>query len=185
MKNYYEILQVNKSASQEVIGKVYKYLAKKYHPDANPDNKIKAEEKFKEIAEAYEVLSDKASRKNYDIQFENYEQQNNVKFQELQNYCIKLENEIKILKSKVTSDNYNYTENYQKSFYKQQENIFERTYTNSYINILRDLLYKLRPKQIFSKKNLAALLITIIIMYISLKIIISIPSLRTYLFPVI
>ena len=42
MKNYYEILEVNKKASQETISKVYKFLAKKYHPDANPDNKQEA-----------------------------------------------------------------------------------------------------------------------------------------------
>ena len=48
MKNYYEILEVNKKASQETISKVYKFLAKKYHPDANPENKQEAEEKFKD-----------------------------------------------------------------------------------------------------------------------------------------
>ncbi len=66
MKNYYEILEVNEKASLEVIERVYKTLAKKYHPDVNPDNPKAAEEKFKEISEAYEVLSDETKRRQYD-----------------------------------------------------------------------------------------------------------------------
>ncbi|MGE0207150.1 MAG: molecular chaperone DnaJ [Candidatus Babeliales bacterium] len=64
-RDYYEILGVAKSASQEEIKKAYRALAMKYHPDRNPNNK-EAEEKFKEAAEAYEVLSDKDKRKKYD-----------------------------------------------------------------------------------------------------------------------
>lgn len=68
MKNYYEILEVSETASKEVIEKVYKVLAKKYHPDVNPEDIKEAEEKFKEISEAYEVLSDDTKRKAYDIE---------------------------------------------------------------------------------------------------------------------
>jgi molecular chaperone DnaJ len=64
-RDYYEILGVAKSASQDDIKKAYRKLALKYHPDRNPDNK-EAEEKFKEAAEAYEVLSDAQKRKKYD-----------------------------------------------------------------------------------------------------------------------
>ena len=66
MANYYEILEVSEKASKEVIEKAYRVLAKKYHPDANPDNKAEAEAKFKEVNEAYEVLSDKDKRARYD-----------------------------------------------------------------------------------------------------------------------
>ena len=66
MKNYYELLEISENASQEVVEKVYKLFAKKYHPDMNPDNAQEAEEKFKEITEAYEVLSDDFKRKEYD-----------------------------------------------------------------------------------------------------------------------
>ena len=65
-RDYYEVLGVSKSATDEEIKKAYRKLAKKYHPDANPDNKEEAEKKFKEVNEAYETLSDKQKRQMYD-----------------------------------------------------------------------------------------------------------------------
>lgn len=64
-KDFYEILGVSKDATADQIKSSYRKLALKYHPDRNPDNK-EAEEKFKEAAEAYEVLSDADKRKRYD-----------------------------------------------------------------------------------------------------------------------
>jgi molecular chaperone DnaJ len=64
-KDYYEVLGVNKDASEEEIKKAYRKLAMKYHPDRNPDNP-KAEEQFKEAKEAYEMLSDSQKRAAYD-----------------------------------------------------------------------------------------------------------------------
>ena len=64
-RDYYEVLGVNKSATADEIKKAYRQLALKYHPDRNPDDK-EAEEKFKEAAEAYSVLSDADKRARYD-----------------------------------------------------------------------------------------------------------------------
>lgn len=65
-KDYYKILGISYSATKKEIKSVYRTLARKYHPDVNPGNKI-CEEKFKEIGEAYEILSDDNKKKQYDI----------------------------------------------------------------------------------------------------------------------
>jgi len=64
-RDYYEVLGVAKTASEEELKKAYRRLAMKFHPDRNPDNK-EAEEKFKEANEAYEILSNADKRAAYD-----------------------------------------------------------------------------------------------------------------------
>lgn len=76
MKNYYEILQVNRTADKEIIQKVYKILTKKYHPDLqqNDEDRDYAEKAMAKINEAYEVISDDEKRKQYDYELEQEEQ---------------------------------------------------------------------------------------------------------------
>ena len=64
--DYYELLGIKKSATEQEINKAYKKLAVKYHPDKNPSDKALAEENFKKVSEAYEVLSNKEKRQTYD-----------------------------------------------------------------------------------------------------------------------
>ena len=66
-KDYYKVLGVPKGTPEKDIKSAYRKLARKWHPDANPNNQKEAEEKFKEIQEAYEVLGDSEKRKKYDV----------------------------------------------------------------------------------------------------------------------
>ena len=70
-KDYYTVLGVDKKSSKDEIKNAFRKLAMKYHPDKTKGDK-KAEEKFKEVNEAYEVLSDDEKRKKYDRMGENY-----------------------------------------------------------------------------------------------------------------
>jgi curved DNA-binding protein len=72
-KDYYKVLGIDNKASVDDIRKAYRKLAKKYHPDKNPNDKS-AEEKFKEVSEAYEVLKDPEKRKKYDSLGANWKQ---------------------------------------------------------------------------------------------------------------
>lgn len=130
MRNYYDELEVSKTASPEMIGKVYKILAKKYHPDTTKEaNKQAAEEKFKIISEAYEVLSDEAKRKKYDLELEqsnptiSYEDYMTVVNQRdaLNNNLINLQNQFNQLKNSYNS-NMQFNRNIQTQYNQNQFN---------------------------------------------------------------
>ena len=113
MKNYYEILEVDRNASEEVIEKAYKTLVKKYHPDLQiAEEKNKYEEKIKKINEAYDILSNSEKRKNYDLNLKNTEisiDNYNALYQE----NINLKNNLKILKEKLNNLNNIQNNNYE------------------------------------------------------------------------
>lgn len=132
MRNYYDELEVSKTASKEMIGKVYKILAKKYHPDTTKEaDKQAAEEKFKIISEAYEVLSDDEKRKRYDLELEqsnptiSYEDYMNVVNQRdaLNNNLINLQNQFNQFKNSYNA-NMQYNRNAQTQY---QQNQFNQT----------------------------------------------------------
>lgn len=173
MKDYYKILEVNNSASQEVISKVYKTLAKKYHPDANPNSIKEAETKFKEITEAYEVLSDEQKRKEYDIQLEKYNKSQDAtnlqEYENLKSYVSQLENQINNMQQEEvdsnsqnvnTSQNINTNNNdprinyqdYEEANNKGYQDAMRKAYEDSYYNTLRRLGYKITHKKTFKQK---------------------------------
>lgn len=79
MKDYYKILQVEKNASPDEIKKSFRKLAKKFHPDSNSGNK-EAEEKFKEVNEAYSILGDESKKARYDLDISNQSESNLNRF---------------------------------------------------------------------------------------------------------
>ena len=85
MKDYYKILQVERTATQEEIKKSFRKLAKKFHPDVNKNNP-KAEEVFKEMNEAYGILGDENKRAEYDNKLFGKEEQNTRGFQQKTNF---------------------------------------------------------------------------------------------------
>lgn len=152
MRNYYDDLEINKNASQEVIEKVYKVLAKKYHPDTTqePDKQL-AEEKFKMISEAYETLSNEEKRKKYDMELSqnnpsiSYEQYISVirERDALNNALNNMQNEYNQFKNYINTNlqyRQNNTQQQQYNQYQQtnyipkDENVSYNTQNNSNLN---------------------------------------------------
>ena len=166
MKNYYEILEVNKKASKEVIEKAYKVLVKKYHPDLYTGEKQKyAEKKIRDINEAYDVLSDEFLKRQYDVELERelekiYEQKYKSKENEHQfnNYT----NQTKSTSAKNESNN-SYTNQQKLS---NQEYRRKMSSFSGVIELTKEL-YKDKPKRDelkkFTLKDIIAIIITIII----------------------
>ena len=188
-KNYYDILEVNKNASPEIIEKAYKTLVKKYHPDLQ-DNNLKAEyeEKIKLINEAFEVLSDSEKRKNYDLNLKqtefSVEDYNN-----LINENLKLKNEINYLKNNLINyknnfNNSNYNKNinnnYSENIQQKYDDVINKAYYDAYIQDLKNRGYKIKYKKTFKEylKSLISLFITIIIFLL----IFQIPFIKNYFF---
>ena len=177
MKNYYEILEVNKKASKEVIEKAYKVLVKKYHPDLySGQKKNYAEEKIKEINEAYSVLTDEFMKEQYDKELEKQEQELLYK-----KYNQSQTNNIKNNVNNVNNTSSNRKEN--KNHKSQQNNNEEaedfnermkRHKVGSFGGIVElcKELYKNKPKRDemkeVTKKDVIALILTIVVVILIL-----------------
>lgn len=175
MKNYYEILEVSENASDEIIEKAYKTLAKKYHPDINSQSNLRfAENKFKELTEAYEVLSNKALRSQYDKEMgfnsNNYDVYNNL-YSEQE----RLKQEVQNLKMEKESQKYINK--------KQNERIYSLN-PKKYFQIIGTALYNETKKDKKERsKDILALILTIIIVTIIVIIFWKVPALKKLLFP--
>lgn len=187
-KNYYDILEVNKNASPEIIEKAYKTLVKKYHPDLQENNlKSIYEEKIKKINEAYDILSNQEKRKNYDLFLKNNEISNDD-YNNLKNENINLKNEINYLKNNYTKNlNYNNLENnninnnYENlnKINEEINNTLNKAYYDAYIQDLKNRGYKINYENYF--KNFIALILTIIFILIIGFILWHIPFTKNYL----
>ena len=182
-QNYYDILEVNKNASSEIIEKAYKTLVKKYHPDLQEnDLKIKYEEKIKKINEAYSILSDSEKRKNYDLFLKNNEVSIDD-YNKLYQENIVLKKELNYLKNNYKQNNINnnlnninyYIENIRKNNY-EKYNTEKNKENNSKIE---NEIYEINYKRIL--KNILALIITIFIIFIISSILWHIPFTKNYL----
>lgn len=153
MKKYYEILEVNEKASKEVIEKAYKVLAKKYHPDLyTASKKIYADQKIKEINEAYQILSDDFLREQYDNELY---KQNQSKYQK--DYEEKAK--VKVNKEKHTN---------QENRKKDTDN-YKVGSLGSLIGLTKELFSnrpKTKEKKQITKIDIIALIITIIVVLI-------------------
>ncbi len=164
MKNYYEILEVDKKASPEVIEKAYKTLVKKYHPDLqNNENQKEYEEKMKDINEAYSILIDDYKRETYDEQLqtttiskseydrivgENKQLKNRLEeiinnLQKNNNSSIKQENQ-NIRQSNNTISNMNKV--FKEQIRQVTSNAYNKAYQDAYVEDMKNREYRVEYK---------------------------------------
>lgn len=157
-KNYYDILQVNRNASPEIIEKAYKTLAKKYHPDLQTEeNKKQSEEILKEINEAYEILSDEEKKKTYDATLAEQEKQNSTVNNDTIYTSPLLEEDLydkkqqELLHELQLRQEKQYQEQLQReqelAYQQQLEEARQKAYHDAYIQDLKNRGYKIRYKK--------------------------------------
>lgn len=194
MDNLYDILEVSKKASKEVIEKAYKTLAKKYHPDLQDGEEAKknAEEKMKKINEAYEILIDDERREEYNREIENKESQNvkNNIYNEQKNtsneYDQNYSNENNNQNNNVNNSQVRYTRKFQskeKLIDEEQRNFEEeikrekqRAYNDAYNQYLRSMGFRIRER--WTLKKVLTLIITILVLIAIAYILWLIPPIK-------
>lgn len=192
-KNYYDILQINKNATPEIVEKAYKTLVRMYHPDLQEGaNKQEYEEKLKLINEAYETLSNEQKRKQYDLELEQIEQmkrqQENVEnsysnfnnsynpnvsnnqYQNPNNYNNNYDINEKVEQARIQNEKQRIYE--EEEYNRQVNEAINKAYHDAYIQDLKSRGYKIRYKKTIKDyiKNFAILILTIFILYLILKL---------------
>lgn len=171
MKNYYELLEVSENASPEVIEKAYKALAKKYHPDLQPDEKKQeAENKIKMINEAYEILSNKEKKQRYDEQ---------LRIQKLKE---EQKRPIKKPQTNQSQDYDNFQNEYNRVMNEAYKNAYQNAYNQAYINSLKNMGYQIKYERPLTEKikTLFATILAIIVFIIICFILWQIPFIKNY-----
>lgn len=194
-KNYYQILQIDINASPEIIKKAYSTLAKKYHPDLQPDEKKhEAEEKFKLINEAYETLSDELKRAEYDSnltqnhisqeQYDSLNQENEylkAVINELNKKNLSNQNNTNNTQTNTyntPNNNSDYNNNFYNNtnYYKDYEDTlkkaYDQAYYDAYIQDLKNRGYKIRYKKTFKEhfRNIISFLLTLLVLWLLLHL---------------
>lgn len=183
MKKYYEILEVDKNASQEVIEKAYKTLAKKYHPDLQQGSmKQQYAEKMKIINEAYEVLSDNYKRAQYNEQLKREELQNQTMSREHQE---RLMQENYALKQQLSNMGINKQQedegtiiNMSRILEQQIRNARKQAYHDAYIQDMKNRGYRIKYKHDF--KYYLKLIKTLGITILAIFLIYQIPFVKNF-----
>lgn len=178
-KNYYDILQVNRNASPEIIEKAYKTLAKKYHPDLqSEENKKQSEEILKEINEAYETLSNIEKKQAYDASLDKEEKQSTNPMNESANTPPRSENQWhdnhqqEVLRQQQYQKEKQYQEQLRReqelAYQQQLEQARQQAYHDAYIQDLRNRGYKIRHRKSLKDYIISfiSLLATLLILFL-------------------
>lgn len=198
-ENYYDILEVSRKASPEVIKKAYITLVKKYHPDLQDDSKKEEyENKLKKINEAYEILSDETKKREYDLQLENashiqsesnnlYNQANYSTYEKNSKY---VDPNVNNYYTDASNSNSNYNQAINEDILKKQQQKIneqrqkeleyqrqvqyarEKAYHDAYIQDLKNRGYKIRYKKTFSDyvRNGISIMITVFVLFLIFQI---------------
>ena len=185
MKNYYEILEVDKKASKEVIEKAYKALAIKYHPDLKEgEDKKLSEKRMIEINEAYNVLSDETRRAEYDSKLQSAQENlyGNSEFLKAENDRLKQElARIKgVNPSEITNTNTNYSnyteEEFNRLLHEKINEARQKAYHDAYVDDMKrrgyHVVYHETPKQKLKK------IVFVVVYILVIAIILRLPPVR-------
>lgn len=184
-KNYYEILEVDKNASKEIIDKAYKTLAKKYHPDLQEgQSKKENEEKMKLINEAYSVLSDETRKNTYDEQLQN-SMVSQEEYQKILQENMVLRQEVERLTENISTNNLqeqyinrNDYDNLQNQYNQRINTTVRQAYQDIYAQNMQKRGYRFKYKD--TVKVCIRVVVGLFCITVAILIIMQIPFVKTY-----